>query len=330
MLTEEKRMEREAALQSYRETVSGKLAEFRSTMEKHLIEHGEYLENIVKSCMELLGEQMEKTGKEYVCFLYLSVLKADLISRKYRIYLHGLDMRWYLDEEPAEAYMDAEELFEPFDRLRNSLEEANSGYGGAVSSYDIQNLLFEELPLIDSMICQILRYRLRDWEEKGIFDTVVRSPYWLLKWGEYRDRSEFLIQTDRVEKPDSAWKEELKKAAHDPEKMVFSYWYKGKCQGKNPQNLDMRFITFEDCVVQDIRFENCNMEGSRFPKSKLNGCSFAGCNLNGADFRNCSFDHTSFAGAELTLAIFPAESIPFLEISAEQLQTIQIYREEQA
>jgi len=323
-------MERETALQSYRETVSGKIADFRGNMEKHLLGHAEYLENMVKSGMDLLGEQMKKQEKEYVCFLYSSVLKTDLIAGKRRILFHGLDMRWYLDDEPAEAYVDAAELFKPLDRLRNALEEANSGYGGAVSSYDIQNLLFEELPLMDSMICQILRYRLRDWETKGIFDKVVRSPYWLLKWGEYRDRAEFLLQTDRVEKPDSAWKEELKKAAHDPEKMVFSYWYKGKCQGKNPQNLDMRFITFEDCAVRDVKFENCNMEGSRFPQSRISGCCFEGCNLSGADFRNCSFENTSFAGAELTAAIFPAESIPFLEISAQQLQAIQIYREEQA
>ncbi len=323
-------MEREAALQSYREAVSEKIAEFRNNMEQHVIAHAEYLENLVKSGMALLGEQMKKQEKEYVCFLYISVLKSDLIERKYRIFCHGLDMRWYLDDEPAEAYADAQELFEPFDRLRSALEEANSGYGGNVTVYDIQNMLFEELPLIDNMVCQILRYRLRDWEEKGIFDKVARSPYWLLKWGEYRDRSEFLVQTDRVEKADSAWREELKKAAHDPEKLIFSYWYKGKCQGKDARNLDMRFTTFEECIVQDIKFDHCNMEGSRFPKSKISGCSFGGCNLSGADFRDCSFENTSFAGAELLSAIIPAESIPFLEISAEQLQVIYIHRGEQA
>lgn len=323
-------MERETALQSYHDAVAEKIEAFRSSMGKHLMEHSDYLENMVKSGMDLLGEQMIKQKKEYVCFLYFSVLKTDLIARKYRVFLHGMDMRWYLDDEPAEAYMDAKELFEPFDRLWNVLEEENNGYGGMVSNYDIQNLLFEELPLMDSTICQILRYRLRDWEKNGTFDKVIRSPYWLLKWGEYRDRSEFLLQTDRVEKPDSAWKNELKKAAHDPEKMVFSYWYKGKYQGKNPQNLDMRFITFEECTLQDLKFENCNMEGSRFPKSKIVGCRFNGCNLSGADFRGCSFENTSFAGAELTSAVLPAESIPFLEISAEQLQVIQIYREEQA
>lgn len=323
-------MERETALQSYRETVSQRIEKFRGDMEKYLTERAEYLENLVRSGMELLGKQMEIQQKEYVCFLYISVLKADLIQRKYRIFLQGLDMRWYLDDEPAEAYVDAEELFEPFDCLRNELEEANRGYGGAVNGYDIQNLLFDELPRMDSAICQILRYRLRDWEEKGIFDKVVRSPYWLLKWGEYRDRTEYLVQTDRVERSDSAWKEELKKAAHDSEKMVFSYWYKGSCRGKDPKDLDMRFITFEDCIVQDVKFENCDMEGSRFPKSQIIGCCFEGCNLNGADFRNCSFENTSLAGARLKAAVLPAESIPFLDISAEQLQEIQLYREDQA
>ncbi len=323
-------MEREAALQSYRERVSEKIAEFRSNMEKHLMEHAGYLEDLVKAGMDRLGEQMEKQGKEYVCFLYICILKTDLIHRKYRIFLHGLDMRWYLDEEPVETYVDAEELFEPFDRLRSALEEADSGYGGAVSRYDIQDLLFDELPLMDSMICQILRYRLRDWEEKGIFDKVARSPYWLLRWGEYRDRSEFLVQTDRVEKPASAWREELKKAAHNPENMVFGYWYRGKCQGKDPKDLDLRFITFEESAIQDIKFENCNMEGSRFPKSRISGCSFKGCNLSGADFRDCSFENTSLAGAKLLSAIIPAESIPFLDISAEQLQVIHVYRGEQA
>lgn len=323
-------MEREAALQSYRETVSEKISDFRSNMEKHLMEHAGYLEDLVKVGMDRLGEQMEKQEKEYVCFLYISILKADLIHRKYRIFLHGLDMRWYLDVEPAESYVDAEKLFEPFERLRSVLEEANSGYGGAVSSYDIQNLLFDELPLMDSMICQILRYRLRDWEEKGIFDKVVRSPYWLVKWGEYRDRSEFLVQTDRVEKPDSAWKDELKKAAHNPENMVFGYWYRGKCQGKDPKDLDMRFITFEECTIRDVKFDHCNMEGSRYTHSKISGCSFEGCNLSGADFRDCSFENTSLAGAELLSAIIPAESIPFLKISAEQLQVIHVYRGEQA
>ena len=52
--------------------------------------------------------------------------------------------------------------------------------------------------------------------------------------------------------------------------------------------------------------------------------------LCGADFGGCRFERTSFDGAELAAAVFPAESVPFLGISAEQLQVIGLAREEEA
>lgn len=323
-------MDRETALQDYQKSVEETVLDFRGSLEAYLVDCAAYMEDMVRTGMRLLGEQMKKQGKEYVCFLYFSLLKTDLLERRYRFYLHGLDMRWYLDDEPVEVYVDAPELFVPIEKLLDALEKADKGYGGAINRYDIWNMVFDELPLFNSIICQILRYRLRDWEEKGIFDSVIRSPYWLVKWGEYRDRSEFLIQTERVEKPDTAWKEELAKAAHNPENMVFGYWYKGKCSGKSPKDLDMRFITFDECDIKDIAFENCSMEGSRFPKSKITGCSFIGCRLDGTDFRGCSFENTSFAGAVLTNAVFPAQSVPFLDIDAQQLQVIYLDRGDEA
>lgn len=321
-------MDRETALQNYKEAVSKKISAFRSRMGDYVMEYAENLEALVERAMKLLGEQMEKQEKEYVCFMYFSFLKTDLLNRNYRLQLHGLDISWYLDNEPVEVYVDAKELFTPLDELWDELTRAAQGYGVFVNEYDIRNLLFEELHVIDYMICQILRYRLRDWEKKGIFDSVTRSPYWVLRWGEYRDLTEILVQTDRVEKEPGIWKSELLKAARKPENMVFSYWYKGTYENRTIKDMDLRFITFEGSLLQNIKFQNCNLEGSRFPGSQLVGCSFEGCNLWGADLRECTFEETSFAGAELTAATFPAESVPFLEISAEQLQVIRLDREE--
>lgn len=321
-------MDRETALQNYKEAVSEKVSAFRSRMGEHVMNHAEDLEALVEKAMRLLGEQMEKQEKEYVCFMYFSFLKTDMLSRNYRVQLHGLDISWYLDNEPVEAYVDAKELLTPLDELWDELIRAAQGYGVSVNDYDIRNLVFDELTVIDNMICQILRYRLRDWEKKGIFDPVARSSYWVLRWGEYRDQTETLVQTDRVEKEPGVWKSELMKAARNPGSMVFSYWYKGTYENRTIKDMDLRFITFEDSTLRDITFQNCNLEGSRFPGSRLVGCSFDGCNLWGADFRECTFEQTSFAGAELTAATFPAESIPFLEIGAEQLQVIRLDREE--
>lgn len=321
-------MDRETALQNYMEAVSENISAFRTRMGDHVMDHAEDLEALVEKAMKLLGEQMEKQEKEYVSFMYFSFLKTDILNRNYRLQLHGLDISWYLDNEPAEVYVDAKELLIPFDKLWDELIRAAQGYGVFVNEYDIRNLLFEELHVIDYMICQILRYRLRDWEKKGIFDSVTRSPYWTLRWGEYRDLTEILVQTDRVEKEPGIWISELVKNARKPENMVFSYWYKGTYENRTIKDMDLRFITFEDSLLQNIKFQNCNLEGSRFPGSRLVGCSFEGCNLWGADLRECTFEETSFAGAELTAATFPAESVPFLEIGAEQLQVIRLDREE--
>lgn len=323
-------MDRAAALQEYREAVQERRTEFRQGMAAHLAEHGEELEDVVRTAMKLVGEQMAETGKEYVCALYISLLKTDLISGRYRFLCHGLDMRWYLDDEPIEVYVEGGELLAPLRELWGVLEQESQGYGGAVNAYDARNLLFEELPFLDAAVCSILRWRLRDWEEKGIFDPVARSPYWMLKWGEYRDRTEMLVQTDRVEKDADAWKAEVANAAHEPGALVFGYWYRGTWGGKDCKGLDMRFSTFEEATLDGIAFLECNLEGSRFRKSTLSGCRFEGSSLRGADFRGCSFEGTSFEGADLEAAVFPAESVPFLGISAEQLQVILLDRGDKA
>ena len=53
-------MDRETALQNYREAVSRKIAAFRSHMGDSVLEHAEDWEAVVEKAMKLLGEQMEK------------------------------------------------------------------------------------------------------------------------------------------------------------------------------------------------------------------------------------------------------------------------------
>jgi len=322
-------MDRETALHHYQEAVCGRITEFHNTIGAYVLERAQAIEDMVKSAMDLLGKQMKKQGKESVSFLYVSFLKVDLLSRKYRFLLCGLDERWYLDEAPAEVYVDAADLYLPIEELWKDLEEAGQGYGGAINRYDIQNIVFDQLPFLDSTVSQILRYRLREWEKKGIFEKVPISPCWLLKWGQYRDQTQMLVRTQRVEKEEGAWKEALAKAKRKPDEMMFGYWYRGTYQDSRLKDLDLRFITFEESSIKKVDFQNCSMEGSRFIRCSLTDCTFEGSNLFGADFRGCRLEHTSFDGAELTAAVFPAESVPFLGISAQQLQVIGLDREEE-
>lgn len=323
-------MEREYALGKYQKTADEIRKRYRESLGPYLTERAERLETLVKTSMELLGERMREMGKEYASYLYLSVLKTDLLSHRTRLFAHALDVRWYLDGEPAEIYTDAGDLPGLLYQLWDELTEAARGYAGTVNIYDIQNLVFGELKALDSTVSGILRWRLRDWEEKGIFSGISLAPCWMLKWGEYRDQTEMLVQTQRVEKEAGAWEKSLKKASRKPETMVFGYWYQETCQGTRAKDMDMRFTVFESCRLQDLAFDHCSLEGSRFVRSHLKDCSFSGCGLQGADFTGCRLEQVSFEGADLTGAIFPAEAVPFLHLDADQLQTVQLKREEEA
>lgn len=321
-------MNREHAMIRYAEETTALREEYRIRMSDHLLERSERLEELVKGAMGQLAGQMEKEGKEYVSFLYLSRLRTDLIQRKSRFLLTALDIQWYLDENPIELYVDAEDLFEPLFSLWNDLTEAGRKYIGAVNPYDIQQIVFEELKYMDVPLCQILRYCLRDWEQKEIFAGVALFPYWLLRWGEYRDQAEFILQTDRRETGKRVFREELKKSSHKPETMVFSYWYQMEVKDSQADQVDMRFLVFEDCSLSEVSFRQCNMEGARFTGSRLTNCSFEDSRLLAADFTGCSFDGVSFQGAELNGAMFPAESVAFLNLDPEQLQVILLKRED--
>lgn len=322
-------MNREKAMGRYKEEVEVMLREYRIHMAKHIQERAEDLESMVKGAMDELGSRMEAQQKEYVSFLFISALKTDLIQRNYQFLLHAMDLRWYLDDESIEVYFSAGALFEPWEQLWDRLIEKSHAYRGAVNLYDIQHILFGELEVMDAVIALILRYQLRDWEKKGIFSKVTLPPYWLLKWGEYRDQMEFILHTDRGEKDESVWKGELKKAVHKPETMVFSYWYRVAYRDYTMKELDMRFMVFEESNLEGMAFHGCNLEGARFSKCTMTDCSFEGCRLWGADFTGCTLKGVSFQNADLTNAILPAPSLPFLNLTPEQLQLIGLAQEEE-
>ena len=66
-------MDRETALQNYREAVSRKIAAFRSHMGDSVLEHAEDWEAVVEKAMKLLGEQMEKGKGVCMFFVFFSV-----------------------------------------------------------------------------------------------------------------------------------------------------------------------------------------------------------------------------------------------------------------
>ncbi|MFR8846605.1 MAG: hypothetical protein ACLVGL_17180 [Waltera sp.] len=142
-------MDRETALQNYREAVSRKIAAFRSHMGDSVLEHAEDWEGCGRKSHEATaGEQMEKTGKG-VCmfFVFFSVRSQIRVSKEnYRLGSTGLLIwaRLYGYRGRLRQYVViVKELLTPWMNVWNELVCANQGYGVLVVNewHDIQNLL---------------------------------------------------------------------------------------------------------------------------------------------------------------------------------------------
>ena len=177
-------MIRKEAWERYQEEINGTIQAYREEMGKHLSGRAKELEGIVADAVDRLREPILKQRKTPLCYVHFSFLRVDLIRRDYRLLAQGMDERWYLDTEPAEAAAKTGELFAPFDRLWDSLTEQSRKYAGYVNAYDIRSLIFEEKERIDRSIACLLRWGLRDWKERGLFAGIPFSWEWILKWGE--------------------------------------------------------------------------------------------------------------------------------------------------
>ena len=150
-------MIRKEAWERYQEEIKGTIQAYREEMGRHLSGQAKEWEGIVADAVDRL------------CYVHFSFLRVDLIRRDYRLLAQGMDERWYLDTESAEAVTETRELLAPFDRLWDSLTGQSRKYAGYVNAYDIRSLMFEEKERIDRSIACLLRWGLRDWKERGLF-----------------------------------------------------------------------------------------------------------------------------------------------------------------
>ncbi|NFG22872.1 hypothetical protein FDF11_06960 [Clostridium botulinum] len=95
----------------------------------------------------------------------------------------------------------------------------------------------------------------------------------------------------------------------------------------NFSNSDLRACNFNysDCI--EVTFNNCNLEDVSFYKSSLYRINFINCNLKSVNFIDAKFYKISFEGSDLKEALFNEEVIPFIHITPEQLQDINIWGE---
>ena len=308
-----------------------------------------------------------KLKKYYpVRILQFQIRRTDLYQKKYRIEVCGYNKKWYQDEERTTAYVEIEFLFEPFKELWTILEADLLKYMGAVSRYDIDNMVNELFISCYNRSSTIIRKDFLMFDEWLMQNKKsYRKPYRVM-WGDYRGRTDMLFYQDKLGKD----AKELQKACEDETKEGHQFFCFVESDLKNISLQQEHFaylnmkksnlteVAFDRCEFGEGLFMDCVMDWCTYTDNKIYGCNFAGVkgyqldfrgasianttfegmklrkgNFKGAelvavDFKDCELDECSFQDATLSMVDLRTEKLEGIDLTGARLEQVYIYEKD--
>ena len=322
-------MDREQELSKLMKETTEKLKRSESEIMNHLLEYRDEWKRSIEGALEQINQKVKEQQKFQVAYLQFSVLRIDLIQKKqYHVLLTAYDQRWYLDPEAITVSFVMKDWFsiwvEKWELAYPWIQESM----GKLNRYDVDHLvmglIMGEIPVITSF----LRMLLKDIETKEVFKSLPICDEFQMRYGEYRDMSELLLKIEHTKKTQKQWEKEIRLAKVKEDQLIYSSWYCLDIIDSKAESLQLAYIRFEECTLTKVSFHNSVLLGARFLGCKFSVCQFQDCDLRCADFSDSEFDQVDFSNANLEGAIFNKTAIPYLSITPEQLQTIQIKQEE--
>ncbi len=361
-------MDRENAIRKFKEEVIDELIGEGKAQFKEIFSNNEELlkETIlegIKGLIKKAKQEQEKNINYKLAILHFELLRINILEENFKICLHGYNNLWYLDSAPIYKEIDLKFLFEPFIKIKQKLKEKKKSYIGKINDYDIEKVMFDPVIECYSSISDNVRSWLWDLDEEAWIKEDALSSFYVVKWGEYHDKSETLFAMDNREKtindllefknqPEekqafiySVWKDSLLEEGDLTKQNMLFINFKGsklkkinfsesdiiKGQFKNTYIKNCKFenarligTVFENSIFEDTNFNNANCMGVNFIKAEFSYVDFSNANLTKANFTNAKFDHVSFENANVEDAIFSERDIPFIHLTPKQLQVIYI------
>lgn len=361
-------MNREESLKDFKENVAKNLIEKRKNeFEKILVENEDILRVKLINKIKDLGikvKEVQEKDKDYkIVVIQIELLRINVLKENYKIWVHGYNNKWYLDEDSIYEELDLKFLFNPFIELKKELIKAKKVYIGKINNYDVEELIFETVAQCYKNMSQKARAWLWNLDENQWINEGSFSDIYIVKWSEYRSDSETIFAMDKREKIREQLLE-LKNVPKEKLPFVYSVWRKSSFQDIELDEEAMLFINFKESNLKNISFTSGLLIMSQFKDTKIKNCNFKSSKLIGASFENsalekCNFDEADvkgvnfknvklkditfknsdlrgaafieatlenvvFEGADVTEAIFSEQQVPFLHLTPEQLQTIYI------
>lgn len=319
-------MTREEALERFRTYSEALLQDYENKFWDNLQKKNTQLKERILESFVKLAEAIKIKGKTEIVHFQFSLLRIDLIQKKYTVLLQASDVDWYLDEATITVTLDISFLFEQLSTLEQQILSESKKYVGRVNKYDVSEIISEKVMNASKLVAHSLRFLLRDIEQNEQFAAIPKADFWVIRWGEYRDESEIILQVDRYVKSLEDWQQALKESEEKADQFICSSWYQLNLQNSELKDKVAHFIGFESSQLENVDFSNMACMGGRFRNCQLTNCSFKGAMLKYSDFRGSHFENVDFTDADLTEATFSEVDVPYLHLSPKQLQVIHIER----
>lgn len=301
-------------------------------------------------------------GEDITIFQY-EMLRSNILNESYIIYLHGYNKNWYLDDKPLCIEIDLKFIFEPYIELKEKLLREKKIYLGKVNSYDVQNIIFNSVIEAFKELSEALRTWFWDVDEEDYVMNNLKSEFYLIKISEYESGSETVFAMDNRIKNNRDIEEYMKYAKGEAP-LVYSVWKNSEFTNMDLSDNPMVLINFKGSKLQNVNFTNCAIARGNYKDTELIECNFNKCNLvasvfenavisetsfeetfatnmdftkckfKGVSFKNADlrqslfidteFEDVNFEGANVENCIFDLDVIPYIHLSAAQLQTVRI------
>lgn len=316
-------MKREEALKNFKQEQEQFLSQCRQNFIDTFPKKVPALMDRIKEAFGSIRDQAVEQGKENIVFFHFSLLRSDLLVRKYNVLLQAQELQWFLDPKPVETVLSVDFLFSDYEHVWNRLLDERIKYIGKVNSFDVDFMVQEEIAACNQIVGQALRYFFRDVEENSEFEGIPKECLWDIRWGEYRGKSVLVARVDRSPKTAAQWNEMLVKDEKN-DALSESYWYQAELTAGDCSEKALYFATFENCHLRNLSFEGTNLTGARFRNCVIEQCNFKSAVLSTALFEGCQWNDSNFTDAVLEQTIFTEGGIPQDAFDEKQLDGILI------
>lgn len=319
-------MTKQEALERFRVEVEPILEQSKVQFYEVLEEKVEDFVEILQDVLEKLKVRIEELEKEKIMFFHFSLMRIGILQQTYEALVQAMDARWYLDTEIASVPFSLDVLFTFFNDIRQQLTEKSRKYQGKVNFYDIEHCIEETIMACNSLLVQQLRFMFRDIEENPTFSAIEKTQVWGIYWGEYRDACEIVVQVNREKKTSLDWERALRQTKNEETNLVSSFWYQMQLKDSDCKGKFLYFIQFEHCELENFCFDEAMLSGAQFKHCTIKNCSFRNAEVRQAIFLDCHWGNNDFTGANLENSVISEDSLPFIHLEPEQLQTIFVDR----